>query len=385
MFAIALDAVPARARRALGARFLRRARSGRSSCCGRWTSSRRAATGSSRATTTCWSTSSRTPAARSGSWSRCWSSRGAKGSGWPREPVDLHRRRPQAVDLPVPRRRRRGAAARPAATSRRCGPAGSPRRSIARSFRAVPELLDVRQRRSSRRCRSQAARPDDFTYDERDRFPVDPIAPPRTAIRAGARAGGRGRRRTRAPPPSPPRSRDPRGATTRARQQTGVPRRARRRATSRSCSARAPATASSSSALERAQHPDLRLQGTRLLRRRRDQGCRRADPLPGASRRPTCARRRSCARASSACPTRRWRARARPRRGADRSGRRPTLDVVLDDEDRRVLEHVAAGRGAWLARVDRVPPAELIEQLLARDRPTPTSCADRGGVRRGRT
>jgi ATP-dependent helicase/nuclease subunit A len=36
----------------------------------------------------------------------------------------------------------------------------------------------------------------------------------------------------------------------------------------------------------------------------------------------------------------------------------------LDAEDRLVLEHVRAHLGSWLARVDRVPPAELIDQIL---------------------
>ena len=62
----------------------------------------------------------------------------------PRRPapaVHLHRRRPQAVDLRLPRRGRAHARGARAATSRRCGPTASVRRSIARSFRAAPELL----------------------------------------------------------------------------------------------------------------------------------------------------------------------------------------------------------------------------------------------------
>ena len=82
----------------------------RSTCSARWRSSRRAAIGSNRAITTCSSTSSRTPAARSGSWCRCSSSRGAKAPGLDVQrsasTVDLHRRRSQAVDLRLPRRRR---------------------------------------------------------------------------------------------------------------------------------------------------------------------------------------------------------------------------------------------------------------------------------------
>ncbi len=42
----------------------------------------------------------------------------------------------------------------------------------------------------------------------------------------------------------------------------------------------------------------------------------------------------------------------------------PAVAGELDDEDRRVLRHVRAHVNAWLALVDRVPPADLIEQLL---------------------
>ena len=73
--------VPTHARRARRARFSGRAAERACSCSGRWRSSRRAGTGSSRATTTCWWTSSRTRAARSGNWCRCWCSRGARAPG----------------------------------------------------------------------------------------------------------------------------------------------------------------------------------------------------------------------------------------------------------------------------------------------------------------
>ncbi len=57
-------------------------------------------------------------------------------------------------------------------------PGGQPRRSIARSFRAVPELLafvnDV-----FTEIGSTTGRPDDFTYGESDRFPVADVADPR--------------------------------------------------------------------------------------------------------------------------------------------------------------------------------------------------------------
>ena len=98
-------------------------------CSRRWTSSRAAASSSRRATSTCWSTSSRTPAARSGSWSSCsirsWAS-GLRARRRATRALDLHRRRSQAVDLRLSRRRsrraRRGVALHRGAASDRPGP-----------------------------------------------------------------------------------------------------------------------------------------------------------------------------------------------------------------------------------------------------------------------
>jgi ATP-dependent helicase/nuclease subunit A len=50
-------------------------------------------------------------------------------------------------------------------------PGGRPRRAIARSFRAVPELLAFINELFGHVGRD-ACRPDDFTYDDRDRFPL---------------------------------------------------------------------------------------------------------------------------------------------------------------------------------------------------------------------
>jgi ATP-dependent helicase/nuclease subunit A len=50
----------------------------------------------------------------------------------------------------------------------------------------------------------------------------------------------------------------------------------------------------------------------------------------------------------------------------------------LDEEDRRVLEHVRARVGRWLERVDRVPPADLLDEVLAS---TAYACELRGGRR----
>ena len=42
----------------------------------------------------------------------------------------------------------------------------------------------------------------------------------------------------------------------------------------------------------------------------------------------------------------------------------PSIIDVLDPEDRRVLQHLRARVGGWLASVDRVAPADLIERIL---------------------
>jgi ATP-dependent exoDNAse (exonuclease V) beta subunit len=43
----------------------------------------------------------------------------------------------------------------------------------------------------------------------------------------------------------------------------------------------------------------------------------------------------------------------------------PPAAGALDDEDRRVLDHLRAHVGQWTAAVDRVPPADLVEDVLA--------------------
>ena len=42
----------------------------------------------------------------------------------------------------------------------------------------------------------------------------------------------------------------------------------------------------------------------------------------------------------------------------------PPSVAELDDEDRRVLDQARAHVTRWLAHVDRVPPADLVEQML---------------------
>ena len=132
--------VPPRARGAGRPRFLRRPREGAASCCGRWTSSRRAAIASNRAFTTSSSTSSRTPAGRSGSWCRCSSRPGAKGSASPR----IRRSSSSAIGssrFTASATPTSPCCSMPPSTFRGCDRRDAPRRSIARSFRAVPGLL----------------------------------------------------------------------------------------------------------------------------------------------------------------------------------------------------------------------------------------------------
>jgi ATP-dependent helicase/nuclease subunit A len=69
-------------------------------------------------------------------------------------------------------------------------PASSPRRSISRSFRAVPELLSFVNDLFSE-IATASTRPDDFTYGPSDRFPVPVVDDPRgpvLGIAAGADA-----------------------------------------------------------------------------------------------------------------------------------------------------------------------------------------------------
>ena len=224
-----------------------------------------------------------------------------EGLGARRQPLDLHRRRSEAVDLPVPRRRGRACCSRPAEYIDGLRPDGRSRRSIARSFRAVPELLHFVNDLFTEMSQPDGA-PSEFTYDERDRFPVDAtvadadgphepvlgVAVAETPEECAAAVADEiatildGRRPCATRPPA---SRAPRAGR---RHRHPVPLAIEHREFERELNARG--------------IPTLRLQRTRLLRRRRNQGCRRADSLSRRSVVVTCARRRSCARASSGCP-----------------------------------------------------------------------------------
>ena len=143
--------------------------SARSTCCARWTSSRRADSVSSRATTTCWSTSFRIRAARNGNSFRLLIQSWGEGMGLATEPsIFVVGDRKQSIyrfrDAEV-------------AVMQEAGryieglrPAGSPRQSIRRSFRALPQLLEFVNDLFTE-IAQPGARPDDFTYTESDTFP----------------------------------------------------------------------------------------------------------------------------------------------------------------------------------------------------------------------
>ena len=112
----------------------------------------------------------------------------------PARAVGVHRRRPQAVDLRLPRRRRVGALAMPAAIWRGSGQGTDVRRSITRSFRSVTPLLafvnDV-----CADIEKAPERADAFAYGSDDQFPAGRDAAPArpSDARLGLIAGRRRR------------------------------------------------------------------------------------------------------------------------------------------------------------------------------------------------
>jgi ATP-dependent helicase/nuclease subunit A len=237
-------------------------------------------------------------------------------------------------------------------------PAGSPRRSISRSFRALPELLEFVNELFAEMSQP-GGRPDDFTYTESDTFPTglaggevrgpvlglavadDPVA---CASAVAAEV-----------------ERILREETVRDRK-TGVPRQARPGDI---------AILFRSRTSHREFEHELELRGiptyvykglgffdadeikdvTALMRYLAD---------PGSDLRAAAFLRSRFVRLSD-----RGLALLGPRLAAAITGAQPPAEAgALDDEDRRVLLHLRASAGEWLAQVDRVPPADLIEQLL---------------------
>jgi ATP-dependent helicase/nuclease subunit A len=237
-------------------------------------------------------------------------------------------------------------------------PGAAPRRSISRSFRALPALLefvnDVFTEMSQ-----PAARPDDFTYSESDRFPVE--APPADARGPvlGISVGDEPEHCASAVADEI--ARVLREETVRDRK-TGVARQARPGDI---------AILFRSRASHREFERELELRGvptyvykglgffdadeikdvTALLRFLSD---------PTSELRAAAFLRSRFVRLSD-----RALAQLAPRVAASLTAADlPAQVAALDEEDRSVLLHVRRHLPAWLAMVDRVPPADLLEELL---------------------
>ena len=235
---------------------------------------------------------------------------------------------------------------------------GNPRRSITRSFRALPELLSFVNDLFGEIAQG-GARADDFRYDETDRFPVEAATDQRGPVlglaaeddaeRCAAAVAGEIDRILRE-------------ESVRDRQ-TGMARQARAGDVailfrSRTSHREFP------QALEERGIPAYVYKGlgffdadeikdvSALIRYL-------ANPL--SDLRAAAFLRSRFVRLSDAAL-----ARLRPKLAAAITGEAmPDQVGELDAEDRRVLEHLRAHVGEWLASVDRVPPADLIEHVLS--------------------
>jgi len=237
-------------------------------------------------------------------------------------------------------------------------PSGSPRRSISRSFRALPELLEFVNELFGEMSQ-QGARPDEFTYTESDRFPVDlspdRIRGPVLGLAVADDPDGC------AAAVAHEVSRILREETVRDRK-TGVPRQARPGDI---------AILFRSRTSHREFEHELEVRGIPTYVYK-GLGFFDADEIkdvsallrylanPGSDLRAAAFLRSRFVRLSDGAL-----ARLGPKLAAAITDPRPPEALAaLDDEDRRVLLHVRARVGEWLAQVDRVPPADLIEAIL---------------------
>jgi ATP-dependent helicase/nuclease subunit A len=260
-------------------------------------------------------------------------------------------------------------------------PAGNPHRSISRSFRALPELLEFINELFSEMSQP-GARSDDFTYTDSDRFPpvmeaaISGESPPADGSAGHAAGVDAGPDRVRGPVLGLAVAEDPVGCaaavaaeiervlreeTIRDRK-TGVPRQARPGDV---------AILFRSRTSHREFEHELELRGIPTYVYK-GLGFFDADEIkdvsalmryladPGSNLRAAAFLRSRFVRISD--------------RGLALLGSRPAEAITgprlpdsaasLDPEDRRVLEYIRARVGEWLVQVDRVPPADLIEALL---------------------
>jgi ATP-dependent helicase/nuclease subunit A len=236
-------------------------------------------------------------------------------------------------------------------------PAGNPRQSIRRSFRAVPRLLEFVNDLFTE-ISQPSVRPDDFTYTEADIFPVEGIADAREAVLGLAAAEdleqcAEAVAHEIARLISEETVRDRESGLRRAATAGDIAILFRSRTSHREFQ----------QALEARGIPVYVYKGL---------GFFDADEIkdvsalirflaePESDLRAAAFLRSRFVRLSDAAV-----ARLAPALAAAIADPAPppALDA-LDDEDRRVLEHLRACVHRWLASVDRMPPADLIEWIL---------------------
>jgi ATP-dependent helicase/nuclease subunit A len=237
-------------------------------------------------------------------------------------------------------------------------PAGSPKRSISRSFRARPELLAFVNEVFSEMSAS-GERPDEFTYTDADRFPIDPSSDAARGAVLGIAAAD-----------------DPEACASAVaaeierilREETV---RDRKTGVARQATPGDIAILFRSRTTHREFEHALEVRGIRTYVYK-GLGFFDADEIKDASALMRyLADPRSDLRAAAFLRSRfvRISDRALALLGPKLAGAildpAPPRDMqAIDDEDRRVLQFLRSRVGEWVYQVDRVPPADLIEQLL---------------------
>ncbi len=237
-------------------------------------------------------------------------------------------------------------------------PAGHPRQSIRRSFRAVPQLLQFVNDLFSEMSQP-AARPDDFTYTDEDRFPIDPTSDTHGGVVLGIAAAADADQCAAAVANEIARIIN--HETVRDRQ-TGIAREARPGDVAILFRSRT-SHREFQQALEACGIPAYVYKGL---------GFFDADEIkdvsallrylaePGSDLRAAAFLRSRFVRLSdNAVATL-----APSLSAAITHPATPSSFNALDDEDRRVLEHLRSQVHGWLTRVDRLPPADLIEGIV---------------------
>jgi len=235
-------------------------------------------------------------------------------------------------------------------------PGRSGRRSISRSFRSVPELLAFVNDLFSEVGRD-ARRSDDFKYDEDDRFPVDPAPDRRGAL--GIITGPDPE--TCASAVAAEIARILREVSVRDKQ-TGIPRPARAGDIGILFRSRA-SHREFESALEAGGIPTYVYKGLGFFDSDEIKDLSaliRFLANPSSDLRAAAFMRSRFVRVSDAGLALLAPGLASALMAAEPPG---ALALLLED-DRRALEQARRYLPAWIARVDRVPPADLIEQLL---------------------